>query len=640
MFRLEALHLGSLSLNSLRLGNLRLKDLRFQNLRLKSLRLKLIACFLALSLLPLVATTLYGHFFTRSALSEQALERSTYQVDLQVESIAASLRQVQNDVAYISSIRSLNMLRQQTASDGVTLWKHEVASDLLVLASVRTMYHSIRLLDEDGDELVGVEAKDNFVSILTDLGNRRDEPYFRETMRLARAGVFVSPFQRNAESGVPYIHYAVRLPDGVLVIDLHAGWLLRSLPEHPGADTWALIDQDGRFLVYPEGFHPATISEDVPHLLTGAGGRYETPTSVYVFDVIYPSEPSLTAPSDASSTVLSSQTARAATENLYWVIFRRTPTPVLYADLNDFYRLGFIFIVASALVAIWLAAGTSQWLTIPIRRLQSMAIQFGQSGTIAETPQRLPDDEVGALTRTFIDMAGELEAKRRREHRLLENLINAQEEERKLVAYDLHDGLIQQMVGARFYLTNCRDVCPIPAADARGSIQRGCDALTQAIIEGRRIIEGLRPAALDDLGLRAAIEEIAQGAATESGWTLTLDLQDLPAEPEKTVSVTLFRIAQEALNNIRKHSEAKHVWVTLHNGDGIYLSIADDGKGFDQDSISQDGRGVGITAMQERASLLQGACKITSQRGSGTKIDVHIPWSLSKRTGQEKQEKP
>ncbi|MCK6580021.1 MAG: sensor histidine kinase [Anaerolineae bacterium] len=583
--------------------------------RLKSLRQKLIASFLLLTLLPITATSLYGLFFTRAALSDQALERSTYQVDLQVESIAGALRQVQNDVEVIHALRSLNMLRQQTTAQGVELWEREVAGDLLVLASVRPMYHAVRLFDDEGAEIAGVEADEDTIDIVSGSVSQPDDSYIHETLRLNDGEVYLSPFHHSPESDAPYIHYAARLPDGVLVLDLHAGWLLRALPQRPGADTWALIDQDGRFWVYPEGFDPQSIAEDVPHLLTGAAGRYETTSSVYVFDVIHSSNEAL---SPAAA-------VEAGAPERYWVIFRLTPTAVLYADLHNFYRLALIFVVGSALVAVWLAVGTGQWLVAPVRRLQTMAIQYGRSGALMSPPPHLPDDEIGALTRTFVDLTHELENKRRREHRLLENLINAQEEERKLLAYDLHDGLIQQMVGARFYLTNCRDVCPIPETPVRGSIQRGCDALTQAIVEGRRIIEGLRPAVLDDLGLRSAIEETAQKAAAAAGWELTLDLQKLPTEPDKTIAVTLFRIAQEALNNVRKHAHAGQVRVSLHNGEGIFLSISDDGIGFDPDSISREGRGVGITAMQERASLIQGGCRIRSARGSGTTIEVHIP---------------
>lgn len=577
--------------------------------RLNSLRAKLILCFLLLTFIPLTATGLYGHLFTRSALSQQALDNSTHQVRLQAESIGSAFRQVQGDAVYLSGLRSLNMLRQQTLPAQVALWSQEVAQDLLVFAAARSMYYGLRLLNEDGQEIIAVRADEFRVRVVEDLQDRHTAPYFTRTMQLNTSGVYVSPFQVQESQGAPYIHYAMRLPDGVLVIDFHAGWLLRALPNYPGADTWVLLDQDGRFLVYPAGFEPETIAEDVPHLLTGTSGSYETQSSVYVFDAIFP---------EATQ-------AGADTSDTYWVIFRHTPINVLYASVNDFYSVAIVLIVGSVLVAVLMALLISHILTEPVKQLELMTAQFGHDGIAPPIPAQLSNDEIGTLTRTFIDMAHELEGKRRQEHRLIERLINAQEEERKLVAYDLHDGLLQQLVGARFYITNCRSLCPVKEDYACGDIQKGCNALTDAIVEGRRIIEGLRPAVLDDLGLTAAIEDIASQTAAAAGWSLSLDLQPLPAEPEKTISVTVYRIAQEAFNNIRKHAQAHHVRVRLHNGSGIQLEIEDDGIGFNFDTIRANGHGLGITTMQERASLINGQCSIESNSGQGTRIRVHVP---------------
>jgi signal transduction histidine kinase len=574
----------------------------------KSLRLKLIVSCLLLTLIPLSAIGIYGHVFTTSSLSQQALERSIHQVHLQAESILSALRQVQGDALYLSALRSLKMLHQQTQVDQQALWTREVGQDLLVLASVRPMYYAIRLIDADGDEIIGVRAVEDRVSLIDDPQNRRAAPYFRETMRLEPNEVYVSPFQTQDSSGVPYIHYAVRLPDGVLVIDLHAGWLLRSLPEHPGSDTWALINQDGHFLVYPDGFDPRTIVSDVPKMLQGGRSSFETATSVYAYETIYPTD--------------------NRTDDNFWVIFRHTPTDVLYASVNDFYHIAFLLLVIGMTFAVVLAIFVSQVLVGPVKQLEEMTLEFGRTGIAPPLPERLPDDEIGALTRAFVDTARELEGKRRQEHRLIERLIRAQEEERKLLAYDLHDGLIQQMVGARFYLNISRDQCMQQPSDVNVSLQHGCDALSGAIVEARRIIEGLRPAALDDLGLTAAIEEIAMQTAEAAGWQLTLDLRPLPTEPDMTVTVTLYRIAQEALSNARKHAHAEHVTVSLHNGSGIYLSIHDDGVGFDPAALGKDGRGLGITTMQERASLLGGRCEINSQPGYGTQIDVFVPCNL------------
>ncbi len=570
-------------------------------MQLNSLRLKLIAAFLLLALIPLTATGIYGHFFTSNALSGQALERSINQVRLQAESIDSALSQVKGDALYLSALRSLNMLRQQNRPEAIELWTHEVGQDLLVLASVRPMYYAVRLIGTDGSERIGVRADDDRVRTITDLQDRSGVPYFEETMKLPVDGVYVSPFQTQDTSGAPYIHYAIRLPDGVLVIDLHAGWMLRSLPDDPGADTWAMVDQAGRFLVYQSDVEPQSLSSDIPNLLTGERGTLETTDSVYIYDTVTPAD------------------------NTFWVIFRHTPTSILYESVDHFYHIALFLEVIAVTVAIALAIIMSRVFVEPIKRLQEMTFTFGRGGQAPELPDNLPHDEIGELTRSFIHMAVELQNKRMIEHKLIERLIRAQEEERKLLAYDLHDGLIQQMVGARFYLTSCREVCPHTALDAKTGLVRGCDALSEAIVEGRRIIEGLRPATLDDLGFTAAIQEIAQQTARAAGWELTLDLLPLPAEPEKTIAVTLFRIAQEALNNARKHAKARHVRVTLHNGDGITLEIADDGLGFNPKALVGEGRGLGITTMHERASLLNGRCDLHSQPGSGTRVHVFVP---------------
>ncbi len=154
---------------------------------------------------------------------------------------------------------------------------------------------------------------------------------------------------------------------------------------------------------------------------------------------------------------------------------------------------------------------------------------------------------------------------------------------------------------------------------------QGSQTLTEAIIEGRRIVEGLRPATLDDLGLTVALVEVAQTTAQAAGWDLKLDVQPLPTEPDKTIGVSLFRIAQEALNNVRKHANAKEVRLSVHNSNGITLIVEDDGKGFDPALVYGEGRGLGVTTMHERAALIHGICAIESEVGHGTRIHVWVP---------------
>lgn len=584
----------------------------------RSLHTKLMLLFLALTLIPLMAIGAYGHFFTRTALSQGALDRSIHQVHLQAENIVSALDQVRGDALHLAALRSLDVMHQQTISEDFEVWRREVEQDFMVLVTVRPMYHGLRLLTEGGQEILEVQQLDGQQVISTpvdQLGDYGSTFFFNAVVALPTNGVFVAPFLIG---DVPYIHYMVHLPDGVLVIDLNAGWLLRALPMRPESDTWAMLDQDGRFIVYPEGFDPQSADNYISTMLEKRAGSFETASSVFVYDTIYPS-----VRSDAQTT-----------NEQFWVIFRQTPIDVLYASVNDFYGVALVFMIGASVFAVLLALLTSRLLVNPIKQLERLAAQFGHTGITPQFPQRLPEDEIGSLTRTFFNMAHELEDKRNQERRLIERLIYAQEEERKLVAYDLHDGLLPQLVGARFYLSNPETG---DASLAQINLRRGCDALTEAIIEGRRIIEGLRPAALDDLGLAAALEEIARTTSEMAGWSLRLDIQPIPVEPDKTVSVTLYRIAQEALNNARKHANARQMGVSLHNGVGIFLTIEDDGVGFDIKKPMQENegesRGLGITTMRERAALIDGQCTIYSQPGKGTRVEVYVPLVMEGQNG-------
>lgn len=566
-------------------------------------------------LIAITGMALYGYFFTRTALYGQALERSSHQVHLQAESIVSSLKQAGGDALYVSVLRSLKMLRslqhETGTDDQIAVWKKEVAQDFLMFSSVRPMYQALRYIDASGKEVVGVEADGRNVSVSKPGVYRSSANYFQAVMALQSGGVYVSAFAQEQDTpnkGKPFVHYALKLPDndGLLLIDLHAGWLLRNLPADPGQDTWVMLDQDGNYLVYPENFDPAQSDLDVKPMLGGSLGNFETSDSVYVYDAVHPSE---------------------TTPNRFWVIFRQTPKSLLYSDVTTFYVMTSVVILGAVMLALALSLVASDRILKPLLDLGKQAADFGHGGAAPAIPERVAPDEIGALTLTFCEMAQELERKRIQEHRLIEKLIDAQEEERKLVAYDLHDGLIQQLVGARYYLTNCHEQCAINHKGGCDGVKMGCDTLTEAIIEGRRIVEGLRPAVLDDLGLAVAIEEVAQSTTRGAGWELMLDVQKLPTEPDKTVGVTVYRIAQEALNNIRKHAAAKHVRLTMHNGNGIELTIEDDGKGFDINAVNTDGHGLGVTTMKERAALISGRCEIESTIGQGTRVHVWVPLS-------------
>ncbi len=209
---------------------------------------------------------------------------------------------------------------------------------------------------------------------------------------------------------------------------------------------------------------------------------------------------------------------------------------------------------------------------------------------------------------------------------LLEQLITAQEEERRIVAYDIHDGLVQRLVGARLQLLNFMGMENPTCPEARDALEKAISHLTTAIVEARRVIEGLRPGLLDDLGLIPALEYYAQELGADAGWHVHMDVPpDFPRLPTP-VEVTAFRIAQEALNNARKYAHARHVWIRVRlSEDTLEMLIRDDGQGFDLEHVEKEGHVFGILSMQERAHLLGGTCEITSVPDQGTEVWVRLP---------------
>ncbi len=226
------------------------------------------------------------------------------------------------------------------------------------------------------------------------------------------------------------------------------------------------------------------------------------------------------------------------------------------------------------------------------------------------------------------DLYHRLEAHRERLRTLVEQLISVQEEERRMVAYDIHDGLIQRLVGARLHLLSLIEGDGFQGSDRR-VLERAIEHVGAAIAEARRTIEGLRPPLLDELGLIPALTQYAQELNRQGDWEIHLDT---PAHLERlpdSIEITAFRIAQEALNNIRKYAQARHVYVRVQrDGNTLILEIQDDGVGFDIEEARAKKQCVGLTSMQERAALVGGHCIIHSRPGQGTTVRALLPVSL------------
>jgi PAS domain S-box-containing protein len=206
---------------------------------------------------------------------------------------------------------------------------------------------------------------------------------------------------------------------------------------------------------------------------------------------------------------------------------------------------------------------------------------------------------------------------------LLRRLVHAQEEERRAIARDIHDDTIQSMFAVGLNLSMLRkvmhDAAQAEQLDAlEHSVQESTDRLRHLLFE-------LRPAALDEGGLPAALAEYLDVMKRENGIDVALETS-LEHSPASETQVIAYRIAQEALGNVRKHAQARRVECAVSAvDDGILTRIADDGVGFEDDRRRPVTGHLGLVSMRERAEMAGGWFRITSSRGSGCIVEFWIP---------------
>jgi signal transduction histidine kinase len=210
---------------------------------------------------------------------------------------------------------------------------------------------------------------------------------------------------------------------------------------------------------------------------------------------------------------------------------------------------------------------------------------------------------------------------------LMRELVNAQEAERRRMSRELHDQLGQQVSALGLRLSLLKE-----DKNLRAEVREELDKLEALVKELDAdldfLVWELRPTVLDDLGLVEALSDYAENWSKHFKMKIQFEargMQEARLEPE--IETVLYRMTQEALNNVAKHSKAKNVALALARNKGeVSLTVADDGVGFDTKQPFGTGtKGLGLVGMRERAALGGGSVTISSTPGRGTKVQVRLP---------------
>ena len=428
-------------------------------------------------------------------------------------------------------------------------------------------------------------------------------------VRTVMTGVLVNELDNRGQSVVSDL--AARTSDPILLNDTYGVFELLddTVRNHPDATYAFVLDSSGVVVAHTfgdEGF-PVGLLEVNPSDNLAVGGHLRLDTdSGFVRDF---QAPILEGRVGAvrlglSEQRLSSVIAGITTQMLITTVF-----------------VGLAGVAAASLLT-WL-------LTRPILDLVSTTREVG-AGDLSARATHWADDEIGSLGVAFNRMVHDLEANRETiavneaaRTRLLEQLINAQEEERKRLARELHDtvgqALSSLMVGMVVLTRSSTD-------EAVKAKREELQLLAEETLDQvRQMGRELRPSALDDLGLAAALDRYSQDFGILHP-KVSVDLHiDLPSRLPTPTETNLYRIVQEGMTNAARHSSAANLSVVVTRRNGLVKAIIeDDGQGFDPVAARKKGQSVGIHGMQERAELIGGRMTIESGR-EGTTVFIEVP---------------
>jgi len=344
-----------------------------------------------------------------------------------------------------------------------------------------------------------------------------------------------------------------------------------------------------------------------------------------------------------------------------WAVVLKEKKEHVFSTISElqktFLTLGILFTGLSLIITI----GVSRSIVNPVQNLIKITERIAD-GDLSHPVPIYGNDEIGALSTSFEKMRRRLleytenikrynvelerlvmertlkirESKQRIQN-LLKKVITSQEEERKRISRELHDETLQDLSAILMRIDMCR---LYPQNVTMEKIEEIRSITLKAIDGIFNIIQNMRPSILDDLGLEAAVKWLCNTHLREKGMEYFLKIDDRVKTRRfsSEVEITIFRILQEAITNIARHSNAENAFISMriieaeNAQEEIVVEIEDDGDGFEIHSVfneaaryNRTGRGLGLLGMKERASLIGGRLRICSSKDSGTRVILRVP---------------
>lgn len=571
------------------------------------LKRQAVACAVFGILLASIIAALYAQHRHREWLlrSEQAQHRLDSVFDL----ISREVSRVRADAMYLANREAVRHFVSVSASG-----RDELSADFIQFLQHKELYDQIRLLDLNGRETVRVNLTGESARTVEPdaLQDKSDRYYFQEALSLRRGELFVSEFDLNLEHGeieLPYkpvIRFVTPVCDesesvaAFLVLNYLGGELLNEIEAFTIPGKTLLLRRDGCYIGGPSdqdqwGWllgHDRTFAGQFPQEWLSINGLTTcklTTNGAFAAKTIplgRMEKPSIqsTQANAIGDAIIDGQDVQA-TDSITVVSY--LPRKEVFVESSELLQrllifAGGVFALAIVFTRAWAGATLSRQL---------------QARRIAESEERLRE--------------------------LSSRLLRIQEEERRAISREIHDELGQQATAISLDLKLAQR--NLESEKAMPHLQRAINENETLLRTLHEFARRVRPAVLDDLGLKEAIEshslEFAKRTGVQVETKLALPVSKLPDE----IADHSFRLVQESLNNVAKHACASHVDVEMsvgHDNNVLLISVRDDGRG--QADLGASDR-LGLIGMQERVDLLGGTFDIESSKNGGTSVTIRLP---------------